>query len=104
MEFGKMIAHYRRQKGLTQEQLAEMAHTDNWYISRIENGWKTPSISMIQGIADTLGIPLWVLFYGVTSTAAMETLFLLEDCTEGECAELCANLTAMKDNRRKFQS
>jgi len=31
-------------------------------------------------------------------------LLLLNDCTEGERAELCANLTAMKDNRRKFHS
>jgi transcriptional regulator with XRE-family HTH domain len=104
VKFGKIIAFYRKGKGLTQAQLAELAHTNNEHINRIENERRNPSISMLQAIACALGIPLWVLFYGDTSAAAMETLLLLEDCTEGECAELYANLTAMKDNRRKFQS
>jgi len=103
MEIGKAIAYYRKQKGLTQEQLAELANTDNCYISRIENGRKTPSIPMLQGIAVMLGIPAWVLFYGKPGAAALGVLSLLEDCTELERAELCANLTAMKDHMRKFR-
>jgi len=103
VEIGKIIAHYRKQKGLTQVQLAELVYTNNEHVNRIENGRKNSSIPMLQGIADTLGIPLWAFFYGEASAAAIEILSVLEDCTEGERAELCANLTAMKSNMRKFR-
>ena len=103
MELGKAIKYYRRKKGLTQAQLAELANTDNCHINRIENGHKTPSIPMMQGIAAMLGVPAWVLLYGELSVSAQEILSLLEGCTEMEQAELCANLAAMKSNRRRFR-
>ena len=103
MEIGEAIKHYRKLKGLTQVQLADLAFTDNSYINRIEKGHNTPSVPMAQGIAAALGVPAWVLFYGKISTAALEFLSLLEDCVENEQAELCANLAAMKDSMRRFR-
>ena len=103
MEIGEAIAYYRKQKGLTQEQLAELAHTNNCYISRIENGNKTPSVPMLQSIAVALDIPLWMLFYGKTGIMAQDVLSLLENCTEQEQAELCANLNMMKAHMHRFR-
>jgi len=102
VEIGKIVAHYRKQKGLTQVQLAELVYTNNEHVNRIENGRRNPSIPMLQGIADTLGIPIWAFFYGEASAAAIEILFMLEDCTEGERAELCADLAAIKENKRRY--
>jgi len=103
LEIGETIKYYRKQKRLTQAQMADLAYTDNCHISRIEKGRKTPSVPMVQGIASVLGIPAWVLLYGKISSSALEFLSLLEDCTENEQAELCSNLTAMKVSMRRFR-
>ena len=103
MEIGETIKHYRKQKRLTQAQLAELANTGNRHISRIETGDTMPSLPMTQGIAAALDIPAWVLLYGKISTSTLEALSLLKDCTENEQAELCANLRAMKDGMRRFR-
>ena len=103
MEIGKIIARYRKQKGLTQVQLGELAHTDHHHICRIENAARIPPMSMIQSIAAALGLPAWVLLYEKDSSIALEILALLEDCTENEQSELCANLAAMKSHMRAFR-
>ena len=103
MDLGETIKHYRRKKGLTQAQLAELANTDNCHVNRIENGHKMPSIPMLQGISAVLDVPAWVLLYGKMSASAQEALAILEGCAEWEQAELCANLAAMMIHMRRFR-
>jgi len=92
---GEAIALLRKQQGLTQEALAERADTTQRHISQIENGNQQPGLFMLQGIADGLGVPLWVLFYG-SPDFAMKILSLLEDCSEEEKTRLFDVLAALK--------
>jgi len=56
--FGKRIAEVRRQKGLTQEALADAANLHRTYIGFIEQGKRDPTIGNVQRIAKALGIHL----------------------------------------------
>jgi transcriptional regulator with XRE-family HTH domain len=52
---GTNIRTYRTQKGLTQEQLAEMVDMATNYLGLIEGGKKFPSADMLDNIAAALG-------------------------------------------------
>ncbi len=56
MSFGKRIKELRTERGLTQRQLAELAHVDFTYLSKIENDRleHTPSIKTLQDLARAL--------------------------------------------------
>jgi transcriptional regulator with XRE-family HTH domain len=53
---GKTIRMLRKNKGLTQEQLAELTGHHPVYISQVERGVKTPSMEAIGNFAKTLGL------------------------------------------------
>lgn len=56
--FGKNVRKFRRQQGLTQEQLAFDAEIDLTYVGGIERGKRNPSLLVMGRIADALSIPL----------------------------------------------
>ena len=60
--FGKRIATTRKQKGLTQEKLADLIEVHRTYIGFIEQGKRNPSISNIYKIAKALEVSLKELF------------------------------------------
>lgn len=51
-KLGTLIYEARREKGLTQEELAEKCGTNKAYISRIENDIKEVRISTLQKIVE----------------------------------------------------
>lgn len=53
---GKMIKYYRKQAGLTQEQLAEKIYTKKSDISQIENDKRSIAIVKLLDIADALNV------------------------------------------------
>ena len=52
--FGENMRKAREEKGLTQEQLAEILKTKQNTISRWENGEREPSLEMVVKIARSL--------------------------------------------------
>lgn len=50
----KTLADYRKQAGLTQEELAKLVGVTNVYISNIETGLKKPSIKLAELLAREL--------------------------------------------------
>jgi transcriptional regulator with XRE-family HTH domain len=54
---------YRKEKGLTQEGLAELCETDPAYIGQLETGRRSPSMVYIEKIACALQIAPYLLFY-----------------------------------------
>lgn len=56
------VAHYRKLRGLTQTDLAEMIGTSQPHISRIERGDEGPPLEMFRKIAEALDVPLSALF------------------------------------------
>jgi len=60
--FGKNLRRVRRQKDLTQEQLAEAAEISIEFLSNIERGINAPSFETIQKLSKVLGVPASVFF------------------------------------------
>jgi transcriptional regulator with XRE-family HTH domain len=55
---GKNVRRFRRQKGLTQEELAFEAEIDLTYMGGIERGKRNPSLLVMARIANALGVQL----------------------------------------------
>ena len=62
LTLGLNIAYYRRQKGLTQEQLAEKAGIERSRVSKTEIAWVGTSLDIIFKIADALEVEPYKLF------------------------------------------
>lgn len=53
---GQMIRESRKEARMTQGELAEKLHVTKSYISRIENGLITPSVTVFYRIIEALGM------------------------------------------------
>jgi transcriptional regulator with XRE-family HTH domain len=62
-QLGTTIRRLRRQKGLSQEALADLAHVDRSYMSGIERGLRNISVLHIARIAMALQVPLCDLLH-----------------------------------------
>jgi transcriptional regulator with XRE-family HTH domain len=60
--FGDAVRKARTAAGLTQEELADRAGLDRSYIGGVERGDRNPTLSVIEKIAQGLGLTLAELF------------------------------------------
>lgn len=65
MQFGSLIAEHRKQRGISQEELAHRSFLDRTYISGVERGVRNPSLIALGKLADGLGLPLSEMFVGL---------------------------------------
>lgn len=63
MNLGLAIKSIRKQKGLKQNQFAELCDITPSYLSQIENNNKEPNLSTLKVISKNLGTPLPILFF-----------------------------------------
>lgn len=63
-QIGKFIAHKRKEKNLTQEQLAEKLGVSNKTVSKWETGKCMPDYSIVQPLCKELGITVSELMDG----------------------------------------
>ena len=61
---GVTIRRLRRERGLSQEALADLAHIDRSYMSGIERGHRNISVLNVARIAGALRVPIPELLYG----------------------------------------
>jgi transcriptional regulator with XRE-family HTH domain len=54
--FGRRLRSVREAAGLTQERVAERAHTDAKYVSALENGRSSPTLDTIMALAKALNV------------------------------------------------
>ncbi len=64
VNIGKFIAEKRKEKGYTQQQLADMLLVSNRSVSRWENGLNMPDLSLLEPLCEILGITLTQLLQG----------------------------------------
>lgn len=62
---GKRIAKVRKEKGITQERIAERTGFTVISIGYIEQGRRSPRIATLHKIAAALGVPIAELFKGL---------------------------------------
>jgi ribosome-binding protein aMBF1 (putative translation factor) len=65
VRLGKRVRTLRRERGLSQEEVAERAAVDPKHVQAIEYGRKNVTFATLQGVAKALGVRLEVLFKGV---------------------------------------
>jgi transcriptional regulator with XRE-family HTH domain len=58
---GLAIRSLRRERGLSQEALADLARIDRSYMSGVERGLRNVSILSMARISNALDVPLWEL-------------------------------------------
>lgn len=61
-KLGKNISRLRKERGLTQEDLAKKLQTARAYIGHIEQGRKSPSLEVMEKIAKALKVQVKDLF------------------------------------------
>ncbi len=61
---GNRISHIRKERGYTQEKLAELAGISIQFLSDIENNKKNMTVTTLKNIADSLNITTDYLIYG----------------------------------------
>lgn len=64
IKIGKFIAECRKDKHLTQEQLAEILNTTNKSVSKWENGYCLPDSSLFEPLCNVFEISINELFAG----------------------------------------
>jgi transcriptional regulator with XRE-family HTH domain len=55
---GRSIRGQRKQRGISQEKLAELADVHRTYLGGVERGERNPSFSSLLRVADALNVPL----------------------------------------------
>lgn len=63
MNIGKAIKLCRSRKGMTQGILAKKAQISVPYLSQLEQGKRDPTLSALERIANSLEVPLNILFF-----------------------------------------
>ena len=58
VNFGNRVRAIRKEKNLSQEELAALANIDRSYMGHIERGEKNVTLTKIYQIADALRIPV----------------------------------------------
>lgn len=67
------LKYIRKQKKLTQEQLAQLIGISRPYLSEIERGRTNPSVKITLKIANVLNVPVETIFYDNTVMHAEHT-------------------------------
>lgn len=98
-QIGKFIAELRKEKNLTQEQLAEVLGVNTKSISRWENGKTMPNLSMLPTLANELNVEISELINGRKMTT--DELIELKDTIE-KLVEYNQNVVIDKSKIWKF--
>lgn len=56
IQFGQLVRKYRKEKNMSQEQLALLCNIDRSYLGRIERGEVNPTLEKIYELATALGV------------------------------------------------
>jgi putative transcriptional regulator len=83
--FGANVKYYRKKRGLSQEQLAEMADITPKHLSAIETGAAFVSAGLLDKLSRVLKVSASVLFYSTGENSVDDTVFsFVEEIVEKE--------------------
>ena len=99
-KIGEFLKHLRKDKGLTQEQLAEEFGVSSRSISRWENGNTMPDISIIIELADFYDVDIREIIHGERKSENMDkelkdTLVTVADYTNNENGKIMQSAVNM---------
>lgn len=80
MTVGERITHFREQRHITVNKLANLAGVSQSYLRDVERGQKQPTVEYLSYICDALGITVSQFFdYDQTSDTLMQAIRRLTD-------------------------
>ena len=84
---GQLITELRKEKGLTQKQLADILNVTDKAVSKWERGLSFPDISMLEPISEVLGVSIMEILAGKKqdeseTLSREEALKLINDSVE----------------------
>ena len=68
-DLGRVVRRLRQSQGRTIEDLGHAAGIHPSYVSHIERGVRDPSLIVLYGLADALGVPLGTIMYEIEDEA-----------------------------------
>ena len=99
-KFGAFVSELRREKGMTQKDLAQRLFVSDKAVSKWERGLSLPDISLLQPMADILGVSVTELLGGQRMTAPSNGE--VEQIVESAVAVLTAQEEErQRENRRR---
>lgn len=106
-DIGSRIKFHRREKHLTQEQLAEKTELSHVYISYLERGERMPRLDAIINIANALNVSADDLLSGnllVSDSSSDSREFeALYDCTPEELSIILNCMAFLKEQLRGYK-
>ena len=72
LAIGARIRELRQEKGLSQGDVERRTGLMRCYISRVENGFKSPSLRTVERFARALEVPLYRIFYAGEDPAGIQ--------------------------------
>ena len=73
MSLGDRLKEYRKQKGFSQEKLAEIVSISKMSIRRYEANERQPTLETLDKIAEALGVDVWDLYNNCTLPMSPKT-------------------------------
>ena len=105
-KIGSQIKRYRKEKEMSQEELAEAIGTVYRHVSNIELGYKLPGVEMLVAIANALGVSADDLLQDVLTHPSTqenrEVNTILQDCNHDEREMLIRTMKFLKDLLSEF--
>lgn len=96
------IRRLREERGMTQDELAELADISLSHLSKVESGSRTIGMKTYVKILDALdAVPILVMETGRVEKQAellLRFIYLLKECSEAEAEFLMNTVETMKDN------
>ena len=96
-KIGQFLRECRKEKGITQEQLAEMLGVTNRSVSRWENGSNLPDLDILIEMADYYDVELTkrmhMLFIGGFVAAVTYMILLFTDRSDNFLGGMCLGIT-----------
>lgn len=96
IDVARAVREVRRDRNLSQRQLAGRMQVPRTYISKIENGKAVPTLSSLQRLATALQVNICDLLRDGQSRRARETAAVMADPFLAEIAPLVAQLDAFQ--------
>lgn len=96
LQVARAVRDLRRERNLSQRQLAGRMQVPRTYISKIENGKATPTLSSLERLANALEVDICNLVHDARSRRNEETAAVLSDPFLAEIAPYIGQLDALQ--------
>lgn len=101
-QYAHMIKQIRKEKGLTQKELAGMIHVSQQAIARYESQKAEPSLDVLQALSKALGVPPGIFIDKDSVSAEQEYLALYRSLSTENKEKAVGFLKLLKRQEKEY--